>query len=397
MASNAGAEHVVWEKLIGTNHVIGARGPAIEDRGGAITRDTEYVSPVNEDATSPHVSLGANASTISPSAIYVWRSGASGGLIESRSRGGDSVLGPIQVLSGGGASDPQVAGNGNGDIAYVWERFNGANTVIEARIRTGGDLLPANRISPAGENASDPQVAIDDSGNATFAWSVATPGGKIVQTRRRLASGGLEAAPVDLSTPGADAVDPRLTLNNGDATFVWRWNNGSNFVVQTRRRDLATGTLNATQDLSATGTSASDPRVATLADGDAVVAWVDGATARVQMRVRDAATGTLGPVAFVSPSGGAPASQPNLLANGTNAVFLWVRSDGSNDRIQRRNYDASTGTFDTAQNLSPAGASATSPLATGASAQPFLAWARAGVIQLKAPGTHTGPPLDIGF
>jgi hypothetical protein len=55
-------------------------------------------------------------------------------------------------------------------------------------------------------------------------------------------------------------------------TFAWRRNNGTDFIVQTRRR-LSNGTLDTTQNLSAPGASATGVRVDVGPSGTADYVW----------------------------------------------------------------------------------------------------------------------------
>jgi hypothetical protein len=93
-------------------------------------------------------------------------------------------------------------------------------------------------------------------------------------------------APFNLSTAGQNATNADVAVDaDGDAVFIWRRFNGTNFRAQARARSAA-GALGPVQDLSAAGQDASNPRVAVDDDGDAVFAWQrsDGTNLRIQAR-----------------------------------------------------------------------------------------------------------------
>ena len=78
---------------------------------------------------------------------------------------------------------------------------------------------------------------------------------------------------VDLSAAGQAAMAPQVAMDaDGNTHYVWvRWN-GTNGIVQTRRR-AADGTLGAVQDLSAAGGDALSAQVAVGPDGSAHFVW----------------------------------------------------------------------------------------------------------------------------
>ena len=106
--------------------------------------------------------------------------------------------------------------------------------------------------------------------------------------------------PVDLSAAGQDAAPQVAVDADGDAVFTWLRSDGTDYRIQARARSAA-GTLSAVQTLSAAGQDASSPQVAVDADGDAVFTWLrfDGTNDRIQARARSAA-GTLSAVQTLS-------------------------------------------------------------------------------------------------
>jgi hypothetical protein len=114
-------------------------------------------------------------------------------------------------------------------------------------------------------------------------------------------------------------------------------------------------------DLSAPGYQADRPQVAVDAQGDAVFVWnrFDGANDRIQTRALSA-TGVLSPVQTLSPAG-QDATEPQVAVDADgDAVFAWRRFDGAYSRIQARTRSAA-GILSPVQNISYPGADAFVP------------------------------------
>ena len=137
--------------------------------------------------------------------------------------------------------------------------------------------------------------------------------------------------PSNLSAAGENATAPQVAVDaDGDAVFTWARFDGADHRVQARARSAA-GTLSAVQTLSSAGQDAGRPQVAVDADGDAVLTWLrsDGTNYRIQARARSAA-GTLSAVQTVS-AAGQDAFDPQVAVDADgDAVFTWQRFDGAN-------------------------------------------------------------------
>ncbi len=212
-----------------------------------------------------------------------------------------------------------------------------------------------------------PGVAADASGNSVFVWqrldgTTNCYGGPClrIQTRARSVAGIL--SPIQsLSPSGRNASLPHVAVDsNGNAVFVWQSSDGTFLRIQTRSRSAA-GTLSSTLTLSAPYQSAEYPQVAVDANGNAVFVWkrYDGINDRIQARTLSAA-GTRGSTQSLSAAGGdATYPQVDVDPNG-NAVFAWERCcyDGTNNqRIQTRARSAA-GILSSTQTLSAVGQTA---------------------------------------
>jgi hypothetical protein len=294
---------------------------------------------------------------------------------------------PVNLSEPGqNASFPQVAVDGAGDAFFTWVRSDGTNSRIQAVERSASGILShVQTLSSPGQDAFDPQVAVDTAGEAVFVWRRYDGTSDRIQARARSTAGIL--SPVQtLSSSGQHASDPQVAVRRGtgDAVFAWRRSDGTNFRIQARARTAA-GTLSAVQTLSSSGQNAGDPRVAVDDGGDAVFAWVrfDGTNYRAQALGRTAA-GILSPVQTLS-SSGQTAYNPQVavrVGNG-DAVFSWRRSDGTNSRVQARARTAAGG-LSAIQTLSAAGQDAFEPgVAVDGAGDAVFTWQRSDGANLR--------------
>ena len=321
------------------------------------------LSPPGQDAADPQVAVDADGD-----AIFVWqRFDGTYTRIQARTRSAAGSLGAVQTLSAYGANafDPQVAVEADGDAVFTWTRGSGTNDRIEARARSAtGILSPVQILSLSGHNAFDPQVAVDADGDAVFTWTRFDGTTFRTQARARSAAGVLSALQT-LSEPGLAAFSPQVAVDaGGDAVFTWQRPDGTSATccqrIQARARS-AVGTLSEVENLSPSGQPAYQSQVAVDADGDFVFTWArfDGANIRIQAGTRSAA-GTKGAVQTLS-GPGQNALDPQLAVEADgDAVFTWRRFDGSHFRAQAR-ARSTAGALSASQTLSGSGYTASEP------------------------------------
>ena len=134
--------------------------------------------------------------------------------------------------------------------------------------------------------------------------------------------------------------------------------------MQARARSAA-GTLSATQNLSDPGKNAFEPRVAVDANGNAVFLWqrFDGIDNRVQSRARSAA-GVLSAVQTLGSTGTSTAMRAQLAVDSQgNAIAVWEHRVGNAVcclRVEARVRSADN-TLGVTQTLSTAGEDAQEP------------------------------------
>ena len=320
--------------------------------------------------------------------VFAWiRSDPLDAILARRLSAG-GTLGNTFTISGnsGAASDPDVATDRNGDTVFTWiDRAASPDRVRARTLSVSGALSPIRNVSTTGAIGSQPQVATDRSGDAVITW-VREDGvdgdGDIVQARQISVNGSL--GPIkDLSAPAGRAFAPQVASDeDGDVVFTWLRFDGNRDRAQGRTM-TSVGALGSTFTLTPSGPSARDPQVAIDADGDAVFTWqrFEGDADRAQARTRTAA-GVLGAITNLSAAGDDAYAPRVASRDNGDSVFVWLRFDGANDRVQARSMTAA-GAFGAVQTVSAAGADALTPeVAYGSTSGPAVAtWERAGLVQ----------------
>jgi microcompartment protein CcmK/EutM len=166
--------------------------------------------------------------------------------------------------------------------------------------------------------------------------------------------------------------------------FTWLRKDGTTncagvgcFRIQARARSAA-GNLCGVHTLSDGGRNANDPQVAVDPNGDAVFVWTryDGTNNRIQARARSAA-GNLSIVQTLSTSGQNASNPQVAVDDGGRAVFTWERYDGAEWRAQTRARSAAGLFLSAVQTLSDAGESALFPqVAVDADGDAVFTWRR---------------------
>ena len=336
VVASDGTATVVWSARVGGSE-FGVFARRI-DADGTLAPALELSAP-GEDALAPRVALAPDGS-----ATVAWiRSNGSDFQVQARriDPAGDPEA-ETRNLSGAGqdAESPQVDVAPNGEATVVWQRFNGSHYLVQAH-RLDPDGLPAGsaqRLSEPGQNAVEPQVAVAPDGTATVVWSRFDGSDSIVQERRVEPDGALETAIEDLSSSGESAIQPRVAVDGeGAVTAVWSRFDGSNWILQGQRMSAVGAPQGGVLNLSTGGASAVEPQLATGPGGAAVVAWtrVEGSGSAVQARRLDPAGAGAGAAIDLSPPG--DAADPRLaIAPDGRATVVWSRFDGSNWVTQRR-------------------------------------------------------------
>jgi hypothetical protein len=268
-----GTATVVWKRFDGFRYLVQARQVLAD---GTSPGPSQRLSEPKGDAVEPQVAVDSDGV-----ATVVWSrfdGEAEESVVQTRRVEPDGLLAATtHSLSAAGenAIQPQVGLGPDGAATVVWNRFNGSDWIVQGqRLSPAG--LPEGAVanlSAAGESAAEPRLAVDSEGAAVVVWDRFDGASFVVQARRLDADGDPVGSPVQLSAGGRDAGEPEVAVDpEGEATVLWSRYNGANFVVQ--RRDLAAdGSLGATETLSTTGRNANAPALAFGADGTLAMTW----------------------------------------------------------------------------------------------------------------------------
>ena len=328
-----GTATVAWTGWDGANFRVQERRVAPDGTSADATRT---LSGSGQDAADPQVDVAPDGTS-----TVVWRRfDGFHPLVQVRRIAPDGTSEEAsQRLSeaGGDAVEPDVAVAPDGTATVVWSRFDGSDSIVQARrVEPAGTLAATASLSAVGESAIEPQVELGPGGEGTVVWTRFDGSNWLIQGQRLSAAGVTEGGVLNLSAVGRSAAEPQVAVDHaGVATAVWDRYDGSNFIVQARRIDAAGALLSGPVNLSATGRDAADPQVAAVPDGGATVLWTrnDGANWVVQRRDL-AGDGTPGSTGGLSAAGrGAGDAVAAWGEDGTLAT-VWRRFAGAGDVVQ---------------------------------------------------------------
>jgi len=251
---SAGNATAVWEAKVAGDILIDA---ASRPAGGAWSFPVALSAP-GHNANEPRVAVDAKGDTVA-----VWERFNSEEIIEAASRPGPGgAWGEAVALTKkeGGKGEPgnqQVAVGGNGDAVVVWGRLNGTHETIEAaegHVATSVWLAPIAVSGPGRTIEEAPRVAVNGLGGAVAIWERWDGAENIVEAASGLAASGSWQAPVALSSAGAEAIKPQVALDaGGDAAAVWQRLSGT-YRVEAAGFDAA-GPLLESLSIPASGTA----------------------------------------------------------------------------------------------------------------------------------------------
>ncbi len=198
---------------------------------------------------------------------------------------GDDFSAPAELAAG--VTEPQVETTGGGQAVAVWKRLVNppGNYVIQAATRSSGSaFLPAADVAtmPKSVIPNAIQIAVNADGDTAVVWTRRDPDSEedvnatFVEASVRPA-GGSFSPPVRVSLPiveGQSAVEPSIAIDaDGNAVIVWRYNDGTDQVIEASDRP-AGGGFSSPEVISGAGNDSFEPDVAIDAAGNAVAVWV---------------------------------------------------------------------------------------------------------------------------
>ncbi len=183
-------------------------------------------------------------------------------------------LPPVNI-SEGGAANPQVALDSEGNATAVWERWDGVHGVVESAFRPAGEPWGHPEVLSGAQGGESPKVGVDRNGNVTVVWEIYGWPTMFVQAVER-APGGNWTTPVDIAElPQAADSEPRLAVDwEGNATVVWVQGG----VIMSSWRPFAGGW---SKPASLSPPNSYTPQVAMDARGDATVVWMHDSSAQL--------------------------------------------------------------------------------------------------------------------
>lgn len=247
------------------------------------------------------------------------------------------------------ATDAQVALSSDGTkAAVVWQRSNGANTIIQAKTATitanSATWSAVANLSASGQSAGNPQIAVsENSSKAIAVWfrmnDLGTPGIQ-AKTATISSNSATWSAAANLSADTSWASNPQVALSTDGTKSTVGWvgrNAGGHDVIQTASATISsnTATWSSVSDLSDASTNAISPQLAMSGDGTkATIIW---ALNTLKSVVREASatisdnTATWSAPREVSATDQATGNpQIALSTDGTRSTALWRRLNGTN-------------------------------------------------------------------
>lgn len=170
--------------------------------------------------------------------------------------------------------DPQAAVDTSGRTLVTWNGVSGSNSAIWAnRYLPGNGWTGFGTIESLDGDALNQKISMNDDGVATIVWEQGT-GTNSIQSFRYIPGVGFDGLVDPVSDSGVDAKTPTVAVNTaGDATAVWRQNDGVHDHVWANRYSVSAGWGAPFQVDQNTSEDVRNPGVAMDPSGNIVVVW----------------------------------------------------------------------------------------------------------------------------
>ena len=237
----------------------------------------------------------------------------------------------------GGAFQPQIAFDPQGNALAVWSQFDGVhgNNVWANRYTAGAGWGTAAQIESTGiDNSEGARIVMDAGGNALAVWRKREVTIDIWANRYTAGVGWGTAGRIETDDAG-NANNPQLAIDaNGNALAVWSQDDGTRNNIVANRYDAVTGWGSAMLVEHDDTGDAADPQISFATNGDAVAVWLqsDGTRGNVVSNRYTVGAGwgtaTLVETAAVDPY------DPQIVAdrNG-DMIAIWAQFDGTHTNI----------------------------------------------------------------
>ena len=354
--------------------------------------DPNPVSPPSDPVpTEDLFTFGAKvAFDPSGNALLVWpRQDATTQRIQAAFRpAGGSFSAPVDIsevaaVCAGCGLDVQVAFDAQGNALAAWNQMVGANLRVKAGFRPAGAPCRADNrcgfgapatLSADGEEACCPKLAFDRFGNALVGWGGSFGGGALQSRVAFRPAEGSFGAPDTISTGNDQNGTPAIDFDqSGNAIAVWISRNETNpdFTERTLAAVRpANGSFGTPENLTLPAPACDCPILTDVEfgpNGRALAVWprfdgtdIDPADGHYRVEVADqlapgsAQFGTPARSSAADQDAGADAGLDLDVDSSGNALAVWTRSDGTNNRVQAA-FRAPGGSFVQGVNISPAG------------------------------------------
>ncbi|HXB66018.1 MAG TPA: PKD domain-containing protein [Solirubrobacteraceae bacterium] len=227
------------------------------------------LSPPGSETRAPVVGVDGAGE-----AVAAWPAAGANYIIEATTVSGAAVSAPQKLSAPGeNAVSPAIAVDERGDAIVAWTRENGTENVVQASFRpAGGHFGAAVSLPTKSGNTMHPEVAIDAAGDATVVWERFDGAEEIVEAATRPAATGAFTAPVELASSSGNPMEPAVAMNAaGDTAVAWV-SPGVSEVIQAATRP-AGGSFGKPANLTGDVTEAKQPQVALDGQGEATVVW----------------------------------------------------------------------------------------------------------------------------
>lgn len=275
------------------------------------------------------------------------------------------------------ASVPKVVMNTSGNAVAVWRQTDGTYQSIYTSTYTGTWSAQA-LLESANFTAYEPSLAMNGDGDAVATWRQGDGTSSNIYAAVYAASAWGAAAAIDnVSTDASDSV-PQVSINNsGNAIVLWRQNDAtteSMYANQYTNSSTSWGTAALVE--SSTNIALDDFSVAIDSNSNAVAIWLqsDGTAVSTYANRYTTAWGT----AETIDSGANVTTAPHVaILPSNNAVAVWEQSDGTAESIYASIY---SGSWSTAATIESSNFSSTDPFVatdrTGTKESALAAWLR---------------------
>jgi hypothetical protein len=275
--------------------------------------------------------------------VAVWQQGnvSSYRMYSNHSTDAGATWGSDQLIEDNAGHDgwyPQVAISGSNVVA-VWYQDDGSDYSIYSNHSTdGGATWGSDQLieDNAGYDGYDPQVAISGS-NAVAVWYHDGSSDRIYSSHS--SDGGATWGPDQLieDNAGYNGLDPQVAISGSNVVAVWNQYDGSLYRIYSNHSTDGGATWGSDQLIEDNaGHYGASPQVA-ISGSNAVAVWYqdDGSHTRIYSNHSSDSGATWGSDQLVEDNAGYYGWFPQVAISGSNAVAVWIQSDGIATGIHR--------------------------------------------------------------